>query len=235
MKYLNLIIIAAISVIILSILFFFGANFFGKFDPDVTLTLTLYFFSGISTLGAVLSAIYTLHIQSIAKRPNIILETTNLTAQYDDFVEKDVIRVGLKMLNTGENAFFLNLQLTETCINNPGVNYEFYNSRYDFDIFKSINDTEKHHYMEVSFSSKAHDIYADIVKLGPMIKLTYQDQNHETHKIKYLLKFKRKLDDSPFFELERIGIFSKVRISTNLFIRRILKTKKKFSNIKKPF
>ncbi|MFY6100361.1 hypothetical protein ACOUVM_18960, partial [Acinetobacter baumannii] len=176
-----------------------------------------------------------LHIQSIGKRPNIILETTRLTNQYDDFIEKDVIRVGLKMLNTGENAFFLNLQLTETCINNPGVNYEFHNSRYDFDIFKSINDTEKHHYMEVSFSSKAQDMYADIVKLGPIIKLTYQDQNHETHEIKYLLKFKRMLDESPFFILERIGIFSKVRISINLFIRRVLKTKKKFSNIKKPF
>lgn len=78
-------------------------------------------------------------------------------------------------------------------------------------------------------------MYADIVKLGPIIKLTYQDQNHETHEIKYLLKFKRMLDESPFFILERIGIFSKVRISTNLFIRRVLKTKKKFSNIKKPF
>lgn len=43
------------------------------------------------------------------------------------------------------------------------------------------------------------------------------------------------LDESPFFILERIGIFSKVRILTNLFIRRVLKTKKKFSNIKKPF
>ncbi|EKU38731.1 hypothetical protein [Acinetobacter sp. WC-141] len=235
MKYLNLIIIAAISVIILSLSFFFGIKYFTEFKPEINLTLTLYFFSGISTLGAVLSAIYTLHIQSIGKRPNIILETTRLTNQYDDFIEKDVIRVGLKMLNTGENAFFLNLQLTETCINNPGVNYGFHNSRYDFDIFKSINDTEKHHYMEVSFSSKAQDMYADIVKLGPIIKLTYQDQNHETHEIKYLLKFKRMLDESPFFILERIGIFSKVRISTNLFIRRVLKTKKKFSNIKKPF
>ncbi|HFF4748995.1 TPA: hypothetical protein ACGC4D_003946, partial [Acinetobacter baumannii] len=184
---------------------FFGIKYFTEFGPEINLTLTLYFFSGISTLGAVLSAIYTLHIQSIGKRPNIILETTRLTNQYDDFIEKDVIRVGLKMLNTGENAFFLNLQLTETCINNPGVNYEFHNSRYDFDIFKSINDTEKHHYMEVSFSSKAQDMYADIVKLGPIIKLTYQDQNHETHEIKYLLKFKRMLDESPFFILERIG------------------------------
>ncbi|MBP1484773.1 hypothetical protein [Acinetobacter nosocomialis] len=234
MKYLNLIIIAAISVIILSLSFFFGIKYFAKFQPEINLTLTLYFFSGISTLGAVLSAIYTLHIQSIGKRPNIILQTTRLTNQYDDFIEKDVIRVGLKMLNTGENAFFLNLQLTETCINNPGVNYGFHNSRYDFDIFKSINDTEKHHYMEVSFSSKAQDMYANIVKLGPMIKLTYQDQNHETHEIKYLLKFKRMLDQSPFFILERIGIFSKVRISTNLFIRRVLKTKIKYSNIKKP-
>ncbi|EHU2654891.1 hypothetical protein [Acinetobacter baumannii] len=226
MKYLNLIIIAAISVIILSILFFFGAKYFGKFNPDVNLTLTLYFFSGISTLGAVLSAIYTLHIQSIAKRPNIILQTTNLTAQYDDFIEKDLIRVGLKMLNTGENAFFLNLQLTETCINNPGVNYQFYNSRHDFDIFKSINDTEEHHYMELSFSTNSQDIYADIVKLGPMIKLTYQDQNHESHEIKYLLKFKRMLDGNPFFKLERIGIFTEVWISTKLFIRRIFKSKK---------
>ncbi|EHU2723837.1 hypothetical protein AZE73_RS12685 [Acinetobacter baumannii] len=226
MKYLNLIIIAAISVIILSILFFFGAKYFGKFNPDVNLTLTLYFFSGISTLGAVLSAIYTLHIQSIAKRPNIILQTTNLTAQYDDFIEKDLIRVGLKMLNTGENAFFLNLQLTETCINNPGVNYQFYNSRHDFDIFKSINDTEEHHYMELSFSTNSQDIYADIVKLGPMIKLTYQDQKHESHEIKYLLKFKRMLDGNPFFKLERIGIFTEVWISTKLFIRRIFKSKK---------
>lgn len=235
MKYLNLIIMAAIIVIILSLSFFFGIKYFTKFEPEINFTLTLYFFSGISTLGAVLSAIYTLHIQSIGKRPNVIIETTRLTCQYDNFIEKEVIKVGLKMLNTGENAFFLNLQLTETCINNPGVNYGFHNSRYDFDIFKSINDTEKHHYMEVSFSSKSQDIYADIVKLGPMIKLTYQDQNHETHEIKYLLKFKRMLGESRFFKLERIGIFSKVRISTYLFIRRALKTKKKFSNIKKPF
>lgn len=228
MKYLKLIFSAIFIVSLLSFIFyFFTYKYIYLENPnkirEVPLTLTMYFFTGISTLGAVLSAIYTLHIQSIAKRPNIILETTNLRSQYDDFIAKNLLRVGLRMLNTGENAFFLNLQLTETCIKNPEVKYGFYNSRHEFDIFKSIKDTEKHHYMELSFTTTSQEIFSDVVKLGPMMKLTYQDQNHEFHEIKFLLKYKKMLDGSSFFKLERLGILSKVRISINLIIRRLSK------------
>ncbi|CAI3119470.1 hypothetical protein MWMV2_MWMV2_03692 [Acinetobacter oleivorans] len=84
MKYLKLIFSAIFIVALLSIIFYFLVyNYIYLENPnkirEVPLTLTMYFFTGISTLGAVLSAIYTLHIQSIAKRPNIILEITNLT------------------------------------------------------------------------------------------------------------------------------------------------------------
>ncbi|MFV5374581.1 hypothetical protein [Acinetobacter calcoaceticus] len=223
MKYLKLIILATAIIIALSISFFFGLKYLTNLNLDVYLTLTLYFFSGISTLGAVLSAIYTLHIQSIAKRPNIILETGNVTSYYDDFIGKNIVQVGLRMLNTGENAFSLKLQLTETCIKNPDVKYGFHNSRHDFDIFKSIKDTETHHYMELSFTTPSQEIFADIVKLGPLIKLTYQDQNNEFHEINFLLKYKKMLDDSSVFKIERLGIFSKVRISINLIKRRLNK------------
>ncbi len=225
MKYLKLIFSAILIVLLLSLIFYFLVYNYIYLENsnkirEVPLTLTMYFFTGISTLGAVLSAIYTLHIQSIAKRPNITLETTNLTSKYYDFIEKNNFSIGLKMLNTGENAFFLKLTLRETCVKTSGITYSFDKFPHEFDIYKSINEIEKPHYMEVCFNSHPSEASSKIDKISPLITLTYQDQNHDFHIKKYLIKYMEKRNNIPFFKLEKVGFFRNLMILISLFLRR---------------
>ncbi|MDO7219856.1 hypothetical protein [Acinetobacter nosocomialis] len=206
MKYLNLIIIAVIGVITLSIVFFFGLKCLTTLDTTNKLTLTLYFFSGISTLGAVLSAIYTLHLQAKAKEPNFLLETTSVHLDDNSQFSKYHFQIGVKMLNIGESAFLLEISLNHKGINpNYRIRYGNADTRNQFDIFRSITENQEHHYLELDYHTHDKNNFIQNMKdLKPILVLKYIDKNHLHHKDIYLIKHKKTNNSVvPFFILEK--------------------------------
>ena len=183
MNYKTLILVVVVSVISLTSLFFILIYFLFQEYPigdrlKESLTLTIYFFSGISTLGSVLAIIYSLYRQSIEKRPHFLLEITNYKFFYDDFINKNVSNVGINLINTGENAFTFSIKLNHEGIH-ENIKYGFHNCRHQFDVFKSISETEKHHYL--SFNINFHsfeNIVTKINNLKLVLMLNYRDKNH---------------------------------------------------------
>lgn len=105
MDFKNLISSVIGATLTLTVIFFFFVFFLFKNDISITtplkeaLTLTIYFFSGISTLGSVLAVIYTLYIQVLRNRPNFLLTPTMLEISYDRFVQKNSSLYGIEMMN----------------------------------------------------------------------------------------------------------------------------------------
>jgi hypothetical protein len=106
-------------------------------------------------------------------------------------------------------------------LKNPGITYNLCNFPYEFDIYKSINKNGEHQYMEASFNTNPSEASSKIKELSPLIALTYQDQNHNFHIKKYLIKYIEKRNNVPFFKLEKVGIFRNLKISFILFLRKL--------------
>lgn len=183
MNYKTLIWVVVVSVIILTSLFFILIYFlFQKYCIEnglkESLTLTIYFFSGISTLGSVLAVIYSLHRQSLDKRPHFLLELTNYSISYDSFIKKHVLNLGIKLINTGENAFTFSINPNHEGIH-QNIKYGFHQCRHQFDVFKSISETEKHHYLSVNVNFHSiENIIKKINNLKLVLTLKYRDKNH---------------------------------------------------------
>jgi hypothetical protein len=75
--------------------------------------------------------------------------------------------------------------------------------------------------MEASFNTNPSEASSKIKELSPLIALTYQDQNHNFHIKKYLIKYIEKRNNVPFFKLEKVGIFRNLKISFILFLRKL--------------
>ncbi|EXB47329.1 hypothetical protein J522_1980 [Acinetobacter baumannii 146457] len=214
MKYFTLILTSMTFVILITIFFYklTGVVFDVSNTTNATrLTLAIYFFSGISTLGAVLAAFYTLHIQSLTKRPTIILQIIGLKVQWSDLIQKYVLSIRIKMLNTGGNAFFLRLDLSHRSNNENDIKYGFNNCRNDFDIVKNITEKEEPYYLTINFNViNESTLFEDVSNLKPFIELKYTDSENVQHKQIYLIKYTKKLDKSDFFELSKQKLFDKL-------------------------
>ncbi|WP_075382530.1 hypothetical protein [Acinetobacter pittii] len=208
MKYFNLILLTVFTVICLSISFYFLLKCGSKItDPATLLTLTIYFFSGISTLGAVLSAIYTLHLQAKAKEPNFLLETSSVHPEDNTPFSKFQLQIGVKMLNIGESAFLLEISLDHRGINpNFRIKYGNSDTRNQFDIFRSITENQEHHYLKLDYNSNdKNNFVRDMLELKPILILKYIDKNHLRHEDIYQIKHKPiKNSATPFFILKKI-------------------------------
>lgn len=202
MKYFNLILLTIFTVISLSISFYFVLKCGFKItDQPTLLTLTIYFFSGISTLGAVLSAIYTLHLQAKAKEPNFLLETTSVHPDDNAPFSKFHFQIGVKMLNIGESAFLLEISLNHRGINpNFRIKYGNSNTRNQFDIFRSITENQEHHYLKLDYhSNDKNNFVRDMLELKPILILKYIDKNHLHHEDVYQIKYKSKNNSNTHF------------------------------------
>lgn len=207
MKYFNLILLTIFTVISLSISFYFVLKCGFKInDPSTRVTLTIYFFSGVSTLGAVLSAIYTLHLQAKAKEPNFLLESTSVHKDDNYPFCKYRFQIGVKMLNIGESAFLLEISLNHRGINpNARITYGNFDTRNQFDIFRSITENQEHHYIELNFNSNdENNFLRDMLALKPILIIKYIDKNHLHHEDIYQIKYKPKKDSKiPYFILKK--------------------------------
>lgn len=207
MIYIKLIRLTVLIVILCSLIFFMFIGYsFGISDPLNRLTLTIYFFSGISTLGAVLAAIYTLYIQAKAKQPNFLLEAYNTHCEFNNNYNKHELNISIKMINTGESAFLLKISLKHKGENLNQITYGCSETQNQFDIFKSITEEEKNHLILLNFLIKnVKTMKDDILKLQPILVLDYKDKNHLDHKETYLIKQKKSIhSDIPFFNLTKI-------------------------------
>ena len=210
MDYKKLIVDVIGIVLILTTIFFFFIYILFKhncIDSSLkeTWTLTIYFFSGISTLGSVLAVIYTLYRQSIEKRPHFLLELTKMEFVYDEVIEKVVHTLGIRLINTGESAFTLSIEIKHEG-NHQNITYGFNNCLHNFDVFKGISETEKHHYLSFNINlQNLENVVTKINNLKLVLTLKYRDKNHCLISEKYSITARHDNNILPIrYELKKI-------------------------------
>ena len=86
--------------------------------------------------------------------------------------------LGIKLINTGENAFTFSIELNHEGTH-QNIKYGFHQCLHQFDVFKGISETEKHHYL--SFNINFHSIEKIVNKINNLkliLTLKYRDKNH---------------------------------------------------------
>lgn len=200
------------ATLTLTVIFFFFVFFLFKNDISITtplkeaLTLTIYFFSGISTLGSVLAVIYTLYIQVLRNRPNFLLTPTMLEISYDRFVQKNSSLYGIEIMNIGEPAYVMEMRLEHRGIRKMETTFGFSNSKHRFDIFKNISEAGKGHYFNINiYTLLADDRFNEIKNLNLHLIIEYRDKNQNTLKDTYLIKPEIKHNSFDFIKLVKIS------------------------------
>lgn len=200
------------TTLTLTVIFFFIVFFLLNTDNSVTsplkeaLTLTIYFFSGISTLGSVLAVIYTLYIQALRNRPNFLLTPTKLEISYDKFVRKNSSLYGIEIMNIGEPAYVMKMKLEHRGMRKKETTFGFSNSQHRFDIFKNISESGKGHHFYINiYTSPADERFNEIKNLKLHLIIEYRDKNQDAIKDTYLIEPVVKHNSFDFIKLLKIN------------------------------